>query len=132
MSEGGEAENPFKGIEGWAGSLLSTSPAAFTPTPTLCRRGCACIQFSDSNHQFFYGPRRERSDNDPTDWARIILLIPKNWGVVQSVGRRTVNADGVGSNPTAPARLPAAYPFVVGKPAAIQPFQPPSMEMTLV
>jgi hypothetical protein len=25
------------------------------------------------------------------------------WGVVQSVGRCTVNADGVGSNPTAPA-----------------------------
>ncbi len=40
MSEGREAENPFKGIEGWAGSLLSASPAAITPTPTLCRRGC--------------------------------------------------------------------------------------------
>src|SRR5258708_5279387 len=27
------------------------------------------------------------------------------WGVVQPVGHRTVNADGVGSNPTAPAKL---------------------------
>ena len=27
------------------------------------------------------------------------------WGVVQSVGHRTVNADGVGSSPTAPAKF---------------------------
>jgi hypothetical protein len=29
------------------------------------------------------------------------------WGVVQPVGHRTVNADGGGSNPPAPAKLPS-------------------------
>jgi hypothetical protein len=29
--------------------------------------------------------------------------MPKSWGVVQSVGHLTVNEDGVGSSPTAPA-----------------------------
>ncbi len=32
----------------------------------------------------------------------------KNWGVVQLVGHLTVNEDGEGSNPSAPANLPCA------------------------
>jgi hypothetical protein len=31
--------------------------------------------------------------------------IPEDWGVVQLVGHLTVNEDGVGSSPTAPANL---------------------------
>ena len=75
VSEGREAEDPFKGIEGWAGSFPSTSPAAFTPTPTLCRRGCiSVIRFPDSNHLFFDCLRREWSAYPLADWARIVGL----------------------------------------------------------
>ena len=36
--------------------------------------------------------------------ARILTAaFPYRWGVVQPVGHRTVNADGAGSNPAAPA-----------------------------
>src|ERR1700688_3743241 len=38
----------------------------------------------------------------------------KSWGVVQSVGHLTVNEDGVGSSPTAPANcLPPENPKLV-------------------
>jgi hypothetical protein len=59
------------------------------------------------------------------------------WGVVQSVGHLTVNEDGGGSNPPAPAifiRKQSSkrdYPLAVGNPAETQPFQPPSMDSTL-
>ena len=33
------------------------------------------------------------------------MLFRRRWGVVQSVGHLTVNEDGVGSSPTAPANL---------------------------
>ncbi len=55
------------------------------------------------------------------------------WGVVQPVGHRTVNADGEGSNPSAPAKISAGSArqgLVVGKPAAFQPRQPPSIDST--
>ena len=62
------------------------------------------------------------------------------WGVVQPVGHLTVNEDGEGSNPSAPANfslsdafLPGRFqPLVVGKPASFQPRQPPSMDSTFV
>ena len=55
------------------------------------------------------------------------------WGVVQSVGHLTVNEDGGGSSPPAPAKLfRFVLGFSMGKPASVQPRQPPSMEITLV
>ena len=61
------------------------------------------------------------------------------WGVVQSVGHLTVNEDGGGSNPPAPAIFirkqiarGGGYPLAVGSPAETQPFQPPSMDSTFV
>ncbi len=60
------------------------------------------------------------------------------WGVVQSVGHLTVNEDGGGSNPPAPASLSSVnslgrrQSFAVGKPASSQPFHPPSIDSTLV
>ena len=61
------------------------------------------------------------------------------WGVVQLVGHLTVNEDGEGSNPSAPAKSSSAatgraprQSMAVGKPASTQPFQPPSMDSTLV
>jgi hypothetical protein len=69
----------------------------------------------------------------------------RRWGVVQPVGHLTVNEDGEGSNPSAPANfLHLKYfalgvcqrgwfqSFCVGRPASSQPFQPPSIDSTLV
>ena len=60
------------------------------------------------------------------------------WGVVQLVGHLTVNEDGEGSNPSAPAKFfrfvgrARDQSLVVGKPACSQPFQPPSIDSTFV
>lgn len=43
------------------------------------------------------------------------------WGVVQSVGHRTVNADGGGSSPPAPAILPWRSPSISFLPPCIAP-----------
>src|SRR5208282_1920822 len=69
----------------------------------------------------------------------------RRWGVVQPVGHLTVNEDGEGSNPSAPANFLHLedFPlevcqrgrfqsFCVGRPASSQPFQPPSIDSTLV
>ena len=77
-SEGREAEDPFKGIEGWAGSFPSTSPAAFTPTPTLCRRGCTPRSNSSIRIiRILMSLAVESSNNHFTDWARIASCDPR-------------------------------------------------------
>ena len=49
----------------------------------------------------------EASGNDTTTppflCKNLNAASPYRWGVVQPVGHRTVNADGEGSNPSAPA-----------------------------
>jgi hypothetical protein len=37
------------------------------------------------------------------------VKMKKNWGVVQLVGHLTVNEDGEGSNPSAPAKFPVLF-----------------------
>ena len=54
------------------------------------------------------------------------------WGVVQLVGHLTVNEDGEGSNPSAPANFSALQSFSTGNPASVQPRHPPSMDSTFV
>ena len=63
----------------------------------------------------------------------------RRWGVVQSVGHRTVNADGEGSNPSAPANSSQfktchvrRQSLAIGSPASSQPFHPPSIDSTPV
>jgi hypothetical protein len=52
-------------------------------------------------------PARISSAAEPTYFQRFpaILGIATRWGVVQSVGHLTVNEDGGGSNPPAPANF---------------------------
>src|SRR5689334_10789996 len=85
-------------------------------------------------------PARISSAAEPTYFQRFpaILGIATRWGVVQSVGHLTVNEDGGGSNPPAPASFSrgnqnqtSCQPLAVGNPADTQPFQPPSMDSTL-
>ena len=47
-----------------------------------------------------------RYKNASQDFSRSRLQLEHGWGVVQLVGHLTVNEDGVGSSPTAPAKSP--------------------------
>ena len=46
----------------------------------------------------------------PRALSRRSLLLYARWGVVQLVGHHTVNVDGEGSNPSAPANFPSDFP----------------------
>jgi hypothetical protein len=46
------------------------------------------------------------ADGDAHAVSPLHVNMKKNWGVVQLVGHLTVNEDGEGSNPSAPAKFP--------------------------
>ena len=108
ITEGGRrAEDPFRGLR--AGPARS-SPRLFSAgfcSPRKClpfsgaRTVCAKQTGDSKNHhsrEVGASPSQARGDRYNKG---------RRWGVVQPVGHRTVNADGEGSNPSAPARYPA-------------------------
>jgi hypothetical protein len=68
----------------------------------------AVERLTDNNHQHPTGTRTSTAVN-PSTVAGVIKrygILTDYWGVVQLVGHLTVNEDGEGSNPSAPARIP--------------------------
>ncbi len=113
------------GIEGWAGFLPPAIPAGLDSTypsrtpgggvfaflrfsfevpgapSSVCEGGAFALnqqvftRQAQTPHRGSYRPRKIR--------VNYLGSLQPGWGVVQSVGHLTVNEDGVGSSPTAPA-----------------------------
>ncbi len=113
------------GIEGWAGFLPPAIPAGLDSTypsrtpgggvfaflrfsfevpgapSSVCEGGAFALnqqvftRQAQTPHRGSYRPRKIR--------VNYLGSFQPGWGVVQSVGHLTVNEDGVGSSPTAPA-----------------------------
>jgi hypothetical protein len=104
-SGGGKPRIP-SGIEGWAGFLPPATSAVRTSAyPFRCAAGCVP---SGSIHFLFASAAGRKSSGcafppAPDSCKFSLESSTQSWGVVQSVGHLTVNEDGVGSSPTAPA-----------------------------
>src|ERR1700722_15851113 len=104
-SGGGKPRIP-SGIEGWAGFLPPATSAVRNfclPLP-MCG-GVGSLSLDSLLVRLLAGRKiSRRAFPSASDSCKFSLeSSTQSWGVVQSVGHLTVNEDGVGSSPTAPA-----------------------------
>jgi hypothetical protein len=109
---GRKAEDPFRGLRAGPASFPRPLPPErdTPPTPLECTAGVRLMSLlSPARELSFRRCKKTCGRNSGSGGFRVNYRDSRRhrsnpcWGVVQSVGHLTVNEDGVGSSPTAPA-----------------------------
>jgi hypothetical protein len=104
-SEGRKAEDPFRGLRAGPASFPRPLPSHSYPSYRPNRAGSLHSAGVVLAAALLFSAKSIPSKNAWEKNFHSRLQSRNGWGVVQLVGHLTVNEDGVGSSPTAPAKF---------------------------